>query len=90
MVFEVKRYMFSFQGHISGSQESCVSFTHSHPNPFIIFLYGIKKNAFICCLVVLFFAVVVQLLLHGKCSAAGTENSCCLCIYILLSHPHVV
>ena len=94
VVFEVKHYMFSFQGHISCSQESCVSLTHAHPNPFIIFLYGVKKSAFICCLVGLFFVVIVQLLLHGKCSAAATENLCCLYIYIyiyfLLSHPHVV
>ena len=48
MLFDVKRHMFAFQGHISSSQESCVSFTHSHPNPFIIFLYGVKKSAFIC------------------------------------------
>ena len=76
VVFEVKCYMFSFQGHISCSQESCVSFTHSHPNPIIIFLYGVKKSAFICCLVGLFFVVIVQFLLHGKCSAAVTENLC--------------
>ena len=82
MVFEVKCYMFSFQGHISCSQESCVSFTHSHPNPFIIFLYGVKKNVFIWCLVGLFFTVIVQLLFHGKCSAAAIENLCCLYIYI--------
>ena len=68
VVFEVKCYMFSFQGHISRSQESCVSFTHSHPNPFINFLYGVKKN-------MLLFAAVVQLLLHGKCSAAEGPRS---------------
>ena len=72
MVLEVKRHMLEFQGRISYSQESCVSFPLSHPNPFIIVLYGVKKNAFICSLVGLFFAVIVQLLLHSKCSAAVT------------------
>ena len=84
MLFEVKRHMLAFQGHINCSQESCVSFTHSHPNSFIIFLYGVKKCAFICCLVGLLFAVIVQLLLHGKCSATAIENLCCLHIYLII------